>query len=432
MTGLPLEGLRILDLGVALAVPYGTMLLADLGAQVIRVESTQVFPNQTRGILARPSKKAIETMAPISGGYPGREPGERPWNRFPWANCTGRNKLGMTVDLRKPSGLAVLGRLVRVSDAVVENNTPSSLERMGITYEWLREIKQDIVYVQLSSFGQSGPYRDYRALGLQVDAFCGHDLLRRYRDRDPSYNTWAVPSDFAGGVAAASACVLGLLHRKRTGEGQHVDISMVENFVNLIGHIVMDYTMNGRVQESYGNRDPDMVQGVYRCKGEDRWVAITLANDEHWKGLAAAADNPQWTRDPRFATLTDRLRNQDALDQCIERFTSQYGHREAAEILQRHGVPAGPVLDDADAFEDPQLKARGFFIPVSHADAGRHLYPGMPWKLSRTPLGVRTPPVRLGEHNEYIYKELLGYSDEEYRELEAEGHIGTEYAPHIR
>src|SRR5580704_17428578 len=149
MPGLPLEGIRIIDMGIALAVPYGTMVLADLGAQVIRVESTQIFPNQTRGVLARPSKEAIKTMAPISGGYPDRDPGERPWNRFPWANCTGHNKLGMTVDLRQPSGREVLRRLVRISDAVVENNTPASLERMGITYSWLREIKEDIVFVQL-------------------------------------------------------------------------------------------------------------------------------------------------------------------------------------------------------------------------------------------------------------------------------------------
>jgi len=257
-------------------------------------------------------------------------------------------------------------------------------------------------------------------------------MLRRYRDRDPSYNTWAVPSDYAGGVAAASACMLALIHRKRTGQGQHVDVSMVENFVNLIGHIVMDYTMNGRVQESLGNRDPDMVQGVYRCKGEDRWVAITIASDEQWRRLIEAAGHPAWASDPRFATLTDRIRNQDALDPLIQEFTSGRDHREVAELLQRHGVPAGPVLDDADAYADPQLRARGFFIAVRHADAGTHLYPGMPWKLSATPTGVRTPPVRLGEHNEYVYKELLGYSDEEYRELEAEGHIGTEYAPHIR
>jgi crotonobetainyl-CoA:carnitine CoA-transferase CaiB-like acyl-CoA transferase len=432
MPGLPLEGLRIVDMGIALAVPYGTMLLADLGAQVIRVESTQVFPNQTRGLLARPSKEAIKTMAPVSGGYPDREPGERPWNRFPWANCTGRNKLGMTVDLRKPSGLEVFRRLVKISDAVVENNTPASLERMGITYDWMRAIKEDIIFVQVSSFGQNGPYRDYRALGLQVDAFCGHDMLRRYRDRDPSYNTWAVPSDYAGGIGAAAACLLALIHRKRTGEGQHVDISMVENFVNLIGHIVMDYTMNGRVQESHGNRDPDMVQGVYRCKGDDRWVAITIATDEQWRGfLRAAGDMPE-LRDARFATVPERLRNQDALDPLIEKFTSKYDHREVAELLQRHGVPAGPVLDDADAYGDPQLRERGFFIPITHADAGQHLYPGMPWKMSRTPLQVRTPPVRLGEHNEYIYRELLGYSQEEYRQLETEGHIGTEYAPHIR
>ena len=432
MPGLPLQGVRILDMGVALAVPYGTMLLADLGAQVIRIESTQIFPHQTRGVLARPSKEAIKTMAPISGGYPNRDPGKAPWNRFPWANATGRNKLGMTVDLRKSSGLEVLRRLVRLSDAVVENNTPGSLERMGITYEWLRDIKEDIIFVRLSSFGQNGPYRDYRALGLQTDAFCGHDILRRYPDRDPSYNTWAVPSDYAGGVGAATACMLALIHRKRTGKGQMVDISMVENFVNLIGHIVMDYTMNGRVQESRGNRDPYMLQGVYRCKGDDRWIAITIATDEHWKAFLEAAGNPPWSGDERFATPSDRIRNQDAIDPLIESWTLQHDHRAAAQLLQSHGVPAGPLLDDADAYADPHLRARGFFVPIDHADAGRHLYPGMPWKMSQTPLTVRMPPVRLGEHNEYVYKELLGYSESEYHELEGEGHIGMEYAPHIR
>jgi len=174
------------------------------------------------------------------------------------------------------------------------------------------------------------------------------------------------------------------------------------------------------------------VQGVYRCQGEDRWIAITIATDEQWKGFVDAAGAPDWLRDERFATVTDRIRNQYELDPLIERFTSRYDHREAAELLQRHGVPAGPVLDDADAYADPHLQARGFFIPVTHADAGRHLYPGMPWKMSQTPLGVRMPPVRLGEHNEYVYRELLGYSEDEYRELETEGHIGTQYASHIR
>ena len=192
-------------------------------------------------------------------------------------------------------GFAATGR---ISDAVVENNTPGSLDRMGITYEWLREIKSEIVFVRLSSFGQNGPYRSFRALGLQSDAFCGHDILRRYRDRDPSYNTWAVPSDYSGGVAAAIGCMLALIHRKRTGQGQLVDISMVENFLNLIGHIVMDYTMNGRVQESHGNRDPDMLQGVYRCQGDDRWVAITISTMHSGRALSSPRAIPNGSATP--------------------------------------------------------------------------------------------------------------------------------------
>ncbi|HEY2105009.1 MAG TPA: CoA transferase [Candidatus Binataceae bacterium] len=431
MTSLPLEGIRIVDLGLVAAMPYATMVLADMGAEVIRVETTQVFSNQTRGVLARPTREMAQQWITTAGGYPGRDPGERPWNRYPFFNYMARNKLGMTVDLRQPSGLEVFGRLVQISDAVMENNTPSSLERMGITYEWLRGIKPDIVFVRLSSFGQTGPCRDYRAFGLQTESFCGHDLLRRYRDRDPSHNSWAVPSDHAGGMSAAMGCMMALIRRRRTGRGELVDVSMVETFLNDIGHIVMDYTMNGRVQESLGNRDRDAVQGAYRCRGDDRWIALTIATDEHWRGFIDAAGNPAWGHDPRFDTVCGRIRNQDALDPLIESWTLQHEHRAAAAILQSHGVPAGPVLDDADAYEDPHLQARGFFVRLNQADCGAHLYPGPPWKLSAASIEMRHPPVRLGEHNEYIYKNLLGYSDQEYRELEGQGHIGTEYASNI-
>jgi crotonobetainyl-CoA:carnitine CoA-transferase CaiB-like acyl-CoA transferase len=431
MSSLPLQGIRIVDLGLVAAMPYSTMVLADMGAEVIRVETTKVFPNQTRGVLARPSQELAKQWITTSGGYPNRDPGRRPWNRYPFFNYMARNKLGMTIDLRKPSGLEVFGRLVRISDAVMENNTPSSLERMGITYEWLRGIKPDIIFVRLSSFGQTGPYRDYRAFGLQTESFCGHDLLRCYRDHDPSRNSWAVPSDHAGGMSAAMGCLMALIRRRRTGRGELVDVSMVETFLNDIGHIVMDYTMNGRVQASLGNRDRDAVQGVYRCRGDDRWVAITIATDDHWRGFRDAAGNPPWCNDPRFRTVDDRIGNQDALDPLIETWTSQHEHRKAAAILQSRGVPAGPVLDDADAYADPHLQRRGFFVRLNQAECGEHLYPGPAWKLSETPITMRHPPVRLGEHNEYIYKKLLGYSDQEYEDLEAEGHIGIDYAPDI-
>jgi crotonobetainyl-CoA:carnitine CoA-transferase CaiB-like acyl-CoA transferase len=418
-------------MGVVLAVPWGTMLLGDLGAEIIRVESTQVFPNQTRGLMARPPQSFVQSLAPIAGGYPQRDPGKRPWNRFPWFNTTARNKLGMTVDLRRESGLEVFRRLVKISDGIIENNTPGSLERLGITYEWLHDVNPKIIFVRASSFGQTGPYRGYRALGMQIEAFAGHDLLRTYRDRDPSANTWMVPSDAAGGLGAILAFLMALRHRQETGEGQLVDLSLVENFANIIGEQIMDYTMNGRVAASLGNRDTSAVQGVYRCRGEDRWMAVTIANDDDWRGFCKAADHSEWIDDPRFATATARYANHEEVDLLIESWTANLEHREAAALLQGFGVPAGPVLDDADAYQDPQLLDRQFFVRVVHADAGTHDYPGPIWKLSATPLTVRHPPVLLGEHNEHVYKDLLGYSDDEYQALSQEGHIGTDYADHI-
>lgn len=431
MSGLPLDGVRVLDMGVVLAVPWGTMLLGDLGAEVIRIESTQVFPNQTRGLMARPNQSFVQSLAPIAGGYPDRDPGDRPWNRFPWFNATARNKIGMTVDLRKESGLEVLERLVKISDGIIENNTPGSLERIGISYEWLHEVNPKIIFVRASSLGQTGPYRQYRALGMQVEAFAGHDLLRTYRDRDASANTWMVPSDAAGGLSSILAFLMALCHRNETGEGQLVDLSLVENFANIIGEQVMDYTMNERVMPSLGNRDTSAVQGVYPCRGEDRWVAISIASDDHWRAFCEAADHPEWVTDQRFATAISRYENHDEVDSLIRSWTADQTHGEAATLLQGVGVPAGPVLDDADIYHDRHMTNREFFVRITHADAGTHDYPGPIWKFSETPLEVRHPPVLLGEDNEYVYKHLLGYSEDEYRALILEGHIGTDYADHI-
>jgi crotonobetainyl-CoA:carnitine CoA-transferase CaiB-like acyl-CoA transferase len=431
MASLPLEGIRVLDLGVVLAGPQATLLLADLGAEVIRVESTQYFPPQTRGIFARPSKEAVMASIPTAGGYPMREPGEKPWNRFAWFNTTARNKLGMTVDLRKPRGIEVFKRLAAISDVVVTNQAPGVVDSLGIGYEALAAVNPGIIYVEASSFGSSGPYRDYRALGLQMEAFAGHDLLRHYRDRDVSSNTWAVTADASGALTITLAAQIALYSRRRSGRGQYIDVSMVENFVGLLGHHVLQYTYNGIVPESLGNRDYAAIQGCYPCAGDDRWLVLTLPTDAAWKAFCSAAGNPPGCDDQRFQTVHSRYEHHDEADRIISAWTSNTPREEAVERLRSVGLMAGPVLDDADATEDPHLRARGFFVEVDHVDTGRHRYPGFPYQFKETPLSVRHPPVRLGEHNEYVYKTLLGVSDEEYAELEAEGHIGEDYASHI-
>lgn len=432
MAAFPLQGVRVIDLGIVLAGPQAAMLLADLGAEVIRVESTQHFPPQTRGIFARPSKEFVAASIPVAGGYPNREPGKRPWNRFAWFNTTARNKLGMTVTLTEPEGRVAFKRLVAVSDVLISNQRPGTLAALGLGYEELAAVNPSLIYVDASSFGATGPYREYRALGLQIEAYAGHDLLRQYPDRDVSANTWAVTADAAAALGIALAAQMALFARLHTGRGQYIDLSMVENFIGLIGHAVLEYTFNGRVPMSIGNRDYAAIQGCYPCAGEDRWLVLTLPDDAAWEAFVRAAGYPEGWDDPRFATITSRYRHHDAVDRFITGWTSTLSREEAVERLRREGLMAGPVLDDADALADPHLAAREFFVEIEHAEAGRHRYPGLPYRFRNAELGVRLPPVRLGEHNEQLYKDLLGFSDKEYERLTAAGHIGTEYAPHIR
>lgn len=430
--GLPLDGYRVLDLGVVLAGPQAGLLLADLGAEVIRVESTQHFPPQTRGIFARPTQESVMASIPISGGYPMREPGQRPWNRFPWFNATARNKLGMTIDLKKPRGQELFKQLVAMSDVLVTNQTPGTMDGLGLSYTILSALNPALVFVEASSFGTTGPYHAYRALGLQMEAFAGHDLLRHYPDRDVSSNTWAVTADASGALGMALAAQMALYARRRTGRGQYIDLSMVENFVGLIGQAVLDYSFTGRVQQSIGNRDYAAIQGCYPCAGDDRWLTLTIPDDDAWRRFCEVAGIDANGANGCFATVGARYVEHDEIDRLISAWTQARLREDAVTALREADLMAGPVLDDADASADPHLAARGYFVEMNQEDTGTHRYPGFPYRFTNNPLEARRPPVRLGEHNEYVYKELLGVSDEEYRELETEGHIGTEYAPHIR
>jgi crotonobetainyl-CoA:carnitine CoA-transferase CaiB-like acyl-CoA transferase len=426
---LPLEGIRVLDLGVVLAGTYGTMMLGDLGAEVIRVESTKHFVSMTRGHSARPPKELVAKFPPISGGYPDRDPGERPWNRFPWFNQTARNKLGATIDLRSERGRAAFLRLVEKADVLVTNQSHGTLERLGVGWEVCRDVNPRLVYVDATSFGATGPLRSWRGFGTQMEAFAGHELLRTYRDLDVDKNTWAVTADSAGALAIALAAQAGIYARRRTGLGQYVDISITENFLGLIGAAVLDNTTSGRIQPSLGNRDYTAVQGCYPCAGDDRWLVLTIRNDDDWAGVLRATG---WEAEERLATVESRYAHHDELDERLAAWTRALSREEGVDRLRAEGVPAGPVLDDADAYADPHLDERGFFWEITQAETGTYLYPGAPYKFRNLTLGARLPAVRLGEHNEYVWRELVGLSDEEYAELEADGQISMEYAPEVK
>ncbi|MEE8353552.1 MAG: CoA transferase, partial [Dehalococcoidales bacterium] len=226
----------------------------------------------------------------------------------------------------------------------------------------------------------------------------------------------------------ALAVLAALHYRKRTGKGQFIDMAQAETAIPHLGEAVMDYTMNRRVSPRLGNHIPGAAPcGCYPCRGDDRWINITVTSDEEWLGLCRTMGNPEWTREERFDDGLSREHNQDTLDERLGQWTVNHDHYELMFLLQKEGVPAGPVIFEDDAYTDPHLAERGFFEEVSHAECGTHMYPGFGFRLSRTPNRIRRGPVRLGEDNEYVYKEILEVSDEEYHRLEQSGHIGMDY-----
>ena len=434
MAKLPLEGIRVVDITVIYAGPFATMNLADWGAEVIRVESTKHFQVLTRGGMAKPPQEIVSNPTRTGGlaTYCNRDVSFRPWNRWTLFNAHARNKLGCTMDLTQPEGKELFKKLISVSDVFLESNAPHVTENLGLTYDVLKEVNPKLIMLSMPGFGRYGPYKYYRSLGVHQECFIGHTFLRGYPDSDPSTTTTLYHADEAAGATAALAVLLALHYRNRTGKGQFIDMAQAEATMPHLGEAIMDYTMNNRVQTSVGNRLPGTAPcGCYRCRGEDRWINITVSSDQEWQGLCRAMGNPQLARDDRFSDSLSRDKHQDELDKLIEKWTVKQNHYDAMFQLQAEGVPAGPVIFEDDAYNDPHLKERGFFEELTHEECGTHLYPGLGFRMSKTPNKLRLPPVRLGEHNEYVYKQLLKVSDAEYAELEKQGHIGMDYAPEV-
>ena len=430
MAGLPLEGIRIVELTQIAAGPYATMFLGDWGAEVIRLENLQTMRPGTRGGFAKVSKELVE-QARESGGagmvFPNWDPGPRPWNRTTQFTATARSRLSMTVDLLRPEGHEILGKLISTADVFIENNVPETTEKLKISYEWIQEQNPQIIMVRMPAFGLMGPYANYRSLGLHVDGVTGHHYIKGYPDVEPSMRGDTVAADAAAGAAAAFSVLTALWYRQRTGKGQMVEMCLSENFIPVMADPIMDYTMNGRVRGTIGNRDYHMApHGVYWCEGGDKWVTIAVSSDEEWQGLCAAMGNLDLAADPRYADASSRWSHQDELDAIINVWTRQHDKKEVFHLLQRHGVPSGPVLDDIEIRDDPQMVDRGFYQPLEHEEVGTLMYHGPGWNMSKTPNKLRQAAPLLGEHNPYVYKEILGVSDEEYARLEAEGHIGMD------
>ncbi len=428
---LPLEGLRILDITVVWAGPYGTMHLADWGAEVIRIESIKHFATSTRGQMARPPIEFVR-LRNTGMGYVDDDPGERPWNRQAIFNTHSRNKLSVTMDLASPEGQEALERLVAQADGFLENNVAISMERFGITWERLSAINPRLIMVRMPAFGIEGPYKNYRTWGNHMEALAGHPYLRAYPDEDPARGPSGVPSDAAGGVGGALAFIMGLRHRNKTGKGILIEAPTAENFVPFLGDFVMDYSMNGRVYTQLGNGHLFLApHNVYRCAGEERWLTIACRSDAEFRTLCQIMGEPNLADDPRFADSLSRYQNRRALDEVISRWTVEQDAKETMHRLQAAGVPAGMVMDEADVHADPQVAERNFFQEVTHPEAGTHKNPTTGFKLQNTPYEIRRHAVLLGQDNEYVYKNVMGYSDEEYQKFIDMGHVGMDYDPDV-
>lgn len=421
---LPLEGIRIIDFSIVWAGPYATLLLGDMGAELIRVDSLQHPDVNSRGPIRLP---ATASQGAMGTRYPNRTPGDKPWERTNTWNYAHRHKKSVTIDLSRPSGLEIMARLIKVSDAILDNNAAGTLQKLGLTYELARAANPQIVMIQCPGYGMGGPYQYFKGYGANLEALCGHTLLRGYPDMDPSTTYPVYHADPAAGASIAFAIISALHYRNQTGEGQYIDMAQIENVIHHLGPAVMDYAMNQRVQGTLGNRDPSCVQGVYRCQGEDAWVAISIGDDEEWEALCRAMGRPELAQDPRFADAVSRYRNHDAFDAIVSEWTADKDHYDIFFLLQDEGVTAAPVLHPREAFTDPHLKERGFFEIVVNPASGVWPHAGPAFDMSKTPIRIRQRAPLLGEHNEYVYKELMGYSQEEYDRLVEEKHIGNLY-----
>jgi benzylsuccinate CoA-transferase BbsF subunit len=399
MTTGPLEGVRILDFTWAWAGPHATLLLAFLGAEVIKVESrrrldhTRLRSLMTGPIMTSPDHSVI-------------------------FNDLNAGKLSLTLNLSQPKAVEIAKRVAQISDVVTENMRPGVMERLGLGYDDLKAVKPNIIMLSSSAVGATGPERTYAGYAPTFAAMGGLAYITGHPDDPPMPLSGAV--DLRVGTTSAFAILAALHYRARTGKGQHIDLSSTEAVSTLIGHTFMDYSMNSRVQTRAGNRDHLMApHNCYPCLGEDKWVTIAVACQEEWDALRRVVGDGR-LEDERFADAASRWQNQEALDQFIGEWTASRTQEEVTQALQKVGVAAMPLLDGRALVRDAHLRERGVLEPLHHPLIGERLTLSPPWRFSRTLAQIRRPGPLLGEHNQYVLGELLGMASDEIERLVAE------------
>ena len=403
-----LEGYRVIDLGNVLAGPLVSQHMSDMGVEVIKVETRTRLDGTRRG---RPI-----VGEDIAGGDQGQWP-----ELQPLFHCLNHNKMGVTVDLKKPEGVEAVKRLVSLSDAVITNSAPGVMDRIGLSYQALKAVKPDIVMASMPGAGESGPLKDVLAYASITSALSGLMGLIGY----PGHMTGQTQGAWCDVVASLTALVAVLAairHRNQTGEGQYIEIAQMEAAAAPLGEGIMDVVMNGRVPESQGMEHAVMApHGNYPCAGEDKWVSIAIPHERQWDAFCKAIGNPSWMASPEFADAYSRSVHKEALDGHIAEWSRGHTAEEATELLQAAGVAAMSVMNIEDQFTDPNLREREAYVEIEHPKVGAEWIPGMPWLLSDTPGRIERHAPLMGEHNLQVFQELLGMDAEQYQALEAEG-----------
>ncbi len=391
------KGIRVADFSWVSVGPRTTEYLAEYGATVIRIESTTSYD-------------LLRKAAPYRDDKPGI-------NRSGFYARYNVNKYSATLNLNHQKGVDVARNFVRWADIVTESFTPGVMKRWGLSYEDLVKIKPDIIMMSTCLQGNTGPYSESPGFGIHLTSLAGFTHLTGWPDRPPIH-VYGALSDAIAPRFQIVALVAALLYRRKSGKGQYVDASQLESTIQLLAPVILDYEANGRVWNRMGNRSLSAApHGVFRCKGDDRWCTIAVSTDKEWEAFKRVLGNPDWTMSPKFNTLPDRKKNEDELETFVEAWTSKLTPEEVMKRLQEAGVPAGVVARGQDVYEDPQLKHRQHFTTLIHPEMGTYPHERSSAILSKSPGGLTMPAPCIGEHNHYVYTELLGMTEEEYTQL---------------
>jgi benzylsuccinate CoA-transferase BbsF subunit len=405
----PLSGIRVIEHGQLLAVPYAARMLADLGAQVIKVESPVRLDSHRQTT------------------YPDNEPGERYWDRGGTFYSENRGKLCMTLDLRHGEAIEAFRDLVRMSDVVMENYTAHVMANFGLDYDALVAVRPDLIMLSSTGYGHTGPWANFRAVGPMTEGASGLAAVTGYEGKPPVMAE--VPyTDYIAAEQSVFAITMALYRRKRTGKGCYLDLSQVEAQASILGELFLDAAAHGTQQGTHGNRHASMApHGFFPCAGDDRWIAIAIETDEEWTSLRKLMGEPAWAQDPALATLAGRLAAAAAIEGHLAAWTGQQDATELMHRLQAAGIAAGLAQDARDLVLDEQMWAHGFFEWSGHPEGTgieAKPYPGAPWRFSRSRRGVTRGGAALGEHNREVLCGLLGYSEARFEAMAASGALG--------